>query len=63
MRIHQQLNIAAAKTGVPRAIISYESGSDLHSGIALFKIDITGYGSIDDIKHKTACLAKQVLLE
>jgi hypothetical protein len=59
--VYQQLKAAAAKTGVPRAIIS-DKGSDLHSGIALFRNRYRATVWIHDIKHKTACLLKQVLL-
>ena len=58
--VHRQLKNAAAKTGVPRAIVS-DSGSDLHCGIDLFrkKHRITAW--MYDIKHKTACLLKHAL--
>ena len=59
--VYQQLKAAAAKTGVPRAIIS-DKGSDLHCGIDLFRHRHRGTVWMYDIKHKTACLLKQTLL-
>ena len=59
--VYQQLKAAAAKTGVPRAIIS-DKGSDLHCGIDLFRHRHRGTVWMYDIKHKTACLLKQALL-
>lgn len=58
--VYQQLKAAAAKTGVPRAIIS-DKGSDLHCGIELFRRKYRGTVWMYDIKHKTACLLKQTL--
>lgn len=56
--VYQQLKAAAAKTGVPCAIIS-DRGSDLHSGIGLFCQKHKGTRWVYDIKHKTACLLKR----
>lgn len=58
--VYRQLQAAAAKTGVPRAIVS-DSGSDLHCGIDLFRQKHQGTTWMYDIKHKTACLLKHAL--
>ncbi len=58
--VYQQLKAAAAKTGVPRAIIS-DKGSDLHCGTDLFRRRHRGTVWMYDIKHKTACLLKHTL--
>jgi hypothetical protein len=58
--VRRQLEAAAAKTGVPRAIIS-DDGSDLHCGIDLFRQKHPGTAWLYDIKHKTACLLKRQL--
>jgi hypothetical protein len=58
--VHQQLEAAAAKTGVPRVIVS-DDGRDLHSGIALFRKIHPNTTWMYDIKHKTACLLKHEL--
>lgn len=58
--VYRQLQAAAAKTGVPRAIVS-DSGSDLHRGIDLFRQKHQGTTWMYDIKHKTACLLKHAL--
>jgi hypothetical protein len=58
--VYRQLQSIAAKTGVPRAIIS-DNGSDLHCGIALFRDKHPGTAWMYDIKHKTACLLKHAL--
>jgi hypothetical protein len=58
--VYRQLNAAAAKTGVPRAIVS-DQGSDLHSGIERFRKAHRGTAWMYDIKHKTACLLKHAL--
>ena len=58
--VYQQLEAAAAKTGVPRAIVS-DGGSDLHCGIDQFREVHTSTAWLYDIKHKTACLLKHAL--
>ena len=58
--VYGQLEAAAAKTGVPRAIIS-DRGSDLHCGIEQFREVHPGTVWLYDIKHKTACLLKHAL--
>lgn len=56
----RQMEAAAAKTGVPRAIVS-DDGRDLHRGIALFREAHPTTAWMYDIKHKTACLLKHDL--
>jgi len=56
----RQLQAAAAKTGVPRAIVS-DGGSDLHAGIERFCQAHPRTAWLYDIKHKTACLLKHAL--
>ena len=58
--VYRQLKAAAAKTGVPRAIVS-DGGSDLHCGIELFRRRHRGTAWLYDVKHKTACLLKHAL--
>jgi hypothetical protein len=58
--VYQQLKAAAAKTGVPRAIVS-DGGSDLHAGIERFRRTHRSTAWLYDIKHKTACLLKHAL--
>jgi hypothetical protein len=58
--VYRQLKAAAAKTGVPRAIVS-DAGSDLHCGIELFRRRHRATTWLYDIKHKTACLLKHAL--
>lgn len=58
--VYQQLKAAAAKTGVPRAIVS-DGGSDLHAGIERFRQTHRSTAWLYDIKHKTACLLKHAL--
>jgi hypothetical protein len=58
--VYRQLKAAAAKTGVPRAIVS-DAGSDLHGGIELFRRRHRTTAWLYDIKHKTACLLKHAL--
>ena len=60
--VWKQLENIAAKTGVPRAIVS-DSGSDLKSGIAQFCDQHDTCVSLYDIKHKTACLIKAELTQ
>jgi hypothetical protein len=58
--VFRQLQAAAAKTGVPRAIVS-DDGRDLHSGIDRFRQSHPTTAWLYDIKHKTACLLKHAL--
>jgi len=58
--VFRQLQAAAAKTGIPRAIVS-DGGPDLHRGIARFRQKYPSTAWLYDIKHKTACLLKHVL--
>jgi len=58
--VYQQLQAAAAKTGVPRAIVS-DHGSDLHAGVERFRQAHSSTAWLYDIKHKTACLLRQAL--
>ena len=58
--VYRQLKAAAAKTGIPRAIVS-DNGSDLHCGIERFRKTHRKTAWLYDIKHKTACLLKHAL--
>jgi hypothetical protein len=58
--VYRQLQAAAAKTGVPRAIVS-DHGGDLHAGIERFRKAHPRTAWLYDIKHKTACLLKHAL--
>jgi len=58
--VFRQLQAAAAKTGVPRAIVS-DDGRDLHGGIEKFRQKHPTTAWLYDIKHKTACLLKHAL--
>jgi len=58
--VYRQLEAAAAKTGVPRAIVS-DGGSDLHAGIERFCQAHAGTVWLYDIKHKTACFLKHAM--
>ena len=58
--VNKQLKAAAAKTGVPRAIIS-DGGHDLHAGVEKFLATHPATAWLYDIKHKTACLLKHAL--
>jgi len=58
--VFQQLEAAAAKTGVPRAIVS-DDGRDLRGGIERFCQAHPTTAWLYDIKHKTACLLKHAL--
>lgn len=55
-----QLQATAAKTGVPRGIVS-DHGSDLHAGVKRFLRVHRTTTWLYDIKHKTACLLKHTL--
>ena len=58
--VYRQLQAAAAKTGVPRAIVS-DHGSDLHAGVKRFRRAHRTTAWLYDIKHKTACLLTHAL--
>jgi hypothetical protein len=58
--VYRQMQTTAARTGVPRAIVS-DNGSDLHRGIVLFCEDHPDTVWVYDIKHKTACVLKHAL--
>jgi hypothetical protein len=58
--VYRQLKAAAAKTGVPRAIVS-DGGSDLHAGVDRFRRAYPTTAWLYDIKHKTAGLLKHAL--
>ncbi len=58
--VFRQLQAAAAKTGVPRAIVS-DDGPDLRGGIDRFRQAHPTTAWLYDIKHKTACLLKHAL--
>lgn len=55
--VFDQLNAAAQKTEVPRAII-HDNGGDLAGGLALFQQQHPTTAGIYDITHKAACLLK-----
>jgi hypothetical protein len=58
--VYQQLKAAAARTGVPRAMVS-DGGSDIHAGVGQFLAAYPATAWLYDIKHKTACLLKHAL--
>ena len=58
--VRAELKAVAAKTGVPRQIVS-DGGSDLKRGIKLFREDHPDVAPTYDIKHKTALLLKHEL--
>jgi len=55
--VFDQLNAAAQKMDVPRAII-HDNGGDLAGGLALFREQHPTTAGIYDITHKAACLLK-----
>jgi hypothetical protein len=55
--VFRQLEAAAAKTGIPRAITS-DGGPDLHCGIARFRQKHPSTAWLYDIKHKMSVAAK-----
>ncbi len=55
--VFTQLKTAAAKTGVPRAVV-HDCGGDLAGGLALFQEKHPTTAGIYDITHKAACLLK-----
>jgi hypothetical protein len=59
-KVHEQLEQLAAKTGLPRAILS-DGGSDLKKGVELFREDHPAISHLYDIKHKMALLLKKEL--
>jgi len=58
--VHEQLEQAAASTGVPRVILD-DHGSDLHGGVELFRQAHPHTIEIYDVKHKAACVLKRRL--
>ncbi len=58
--VYTQLEAAAKKTGIPRAIVS-DGGSDLHAGIRQFCEHHPETAALYDIKHKTALELKHAL--
>jgi hypothetical protein len=59
-KVQEQLEKVAAKTGVPRAIVS-DGGSDLKRGVSLFCKTHPKVAHTYDIKHKMALLLKKEL--
>jgi hypothetical protein len=55
--VAKQLEDAAARTGVPRAIVD-DHGVDLNGGVQIFQRDHPDTVEIYDMKHKAACLLK-----
>lgn len=55
-----RLEVVAAQSGVPRAIVC-DGGGDLRGGIALFRKAHVGVAAPYDIKHKTALLLQHEL--
>jgi hypothetical protein len=51
------LEDAAARTGVPRAILD-DHGADLHGGVEIFRAAHPETSEVYDITHKAACLLK-----
>lgn len=58
--VQQELEKAAAQTGVPRAIVS-DGGSDLKKGVELFRQTHSTTDHVYDITHKVALLLKKEL--
>jgi hypothetical protein len=58
--VQQQLEKIAARTGVPRAIVT-DGGSDLKRGVKLFRQTHPEVAQTYDIKHKMALLLKKEL--
>lgn len=59
-QVREQLEAAARKTGLPRAVVSDE-GTDLKRGMELFQEDHPQVRHQHDIKHKNALLLKKEL--
>lgn len=57
LTVAECLRNAAARTGVPRAILD-DHGADLHGGVNLFRHDHPGVDEFYDVKHKVACLLR-----
>jgi hypothetical protein len=60
--VYQQLEQAAIKTGVPRAIIS-DHGTDLNAGVEAFCKKHAHTSACYDIKHKIAAILKRELAQ
>ena len=58
--VAKQLEDAAARTSVPRAIVD-DHGVDLNGGVQIFQQSHPGTVEIYDVKHKAACLLKSRL--
>lgn len=58
--VQRQLEQAMPQTGAPRAILS-DGGSDLKSGVALFRLDHPETSHVQDIAHKAALIVKREL--
>ena len=58
--VHERLERAAQRIGVPVAIIE-DHGGDVAGGVGLFQENHPETREIYDIKHKAACLLKKVL--
>lgn len=58
--VHEQLEAAAAQTGVPRVIVD-DHGVDLSGGVGMFQERHPATVEIYDAKHKAACLLKHRL--
>jgi hypothetical protein len=58
--VQEQLEKVAARTGIPRAIVS-DGGSDLRRGVNLFGQSHPEVSHIYDVKHKMALLLKKEL--
>jgi hypothetical protein len=58
--VAQRLKDAAARTGIPRAIVD-DHGVDLNGGVQIFQQSHPETAEIYDVKHKAACLLKSRL--
>jgi hypothetical protein len=59
-QVAEELEAATKQTGVPAAILS-DHGADLHGGITLYRQHHPETRELYDLKHKAACLLKQLL--
>lgn len=55
--VHECLETAVQRTGVPRAIVD-DHGADLHGGVKLFQQRHPETAEVYDVKHKAACLLR-----
>jgi hypothetical protein len=58
--VHDALEGAVKRTGVPRVIVD-DHGSELHGGVRLFQETHRNTKEVYDIKHKAACVLKRRL--